>query len=106
VSCDIDGPIPCTIRPSTIENPLYGYDPILEQETDFEAPNSIGVMAVDNLPCELPRDASQDFGNELVTKVIPHFFNQDQEGVLSRATIAENKNLGSHFEYLRSYING
>jgi alanine dehydrogenase len=103
VSCDIDGPIPCTLRPSTITEPLYGYDPKTESETSFENENSIGVMAVDNLPCELPRDASEDFGFELVNKVIPHFFNEDKDEVLKRATIAQNGDLGEYFAYLKSY---
>ena len=57
ISCDIDGPVACTIRPSTIEHPIYGYHPETELESDYLKPNTIAVMAVDNLPYELPRDA-------------------------------------------------
>ena len=60
ISCDIDGPVACTIRPSKIADPIYGYDPSSEKETTFKTDNSIAVMAVDNLPCELPLDASED----------------------------------------------
>src|SRR5690606_9002941 len=66
ISCDINGPIASTIRPSKISDPIYGYDPITESEVDFMQSNAIAVMAVDNLPCELPLDASEDFGNELI----------------------------------------
>ena len=47
VSCDIDGPVATTIKPSTIADPIYGYDPVLETETDFKNSNAIAVMAVD-----------------------------------------------------------
>ena len=62
VSCDIDGPVATTIKPSSITNPIYGYNPQTESEDDFDKDNVITVMAVDNLPCELPKDASEDKG--------------------------------------------
>lgn len=106
ISCDIDGPVASTIRPSTIANPLYGYNPVTEQEDDFMSSDTVGVMAVDNLPCELPKDASEDFGNELIKNVIPHFFNNDSEEVLKRATICENGDLTERYLYLRDYVDG
>ncbi len=107
ISCDIDGPVASTIRPSTIENPFYGYDPVAEREVKLGMKNSIGVSAVDNLPCELPRDASEDFGNEFIKNIIPHFFNDDEDKVLERATetTLEGK-LGPHFAYLEDYVGG
>ena len=65
ISCDINGPVASTIRSSTIENPIYGYSKISEQEVDFKQSDAIAVMAVNNLPCELPKDASEYFGNEM-----------------------------------------
>ena len=106
ISCDIDGPVASTIRPSTIDNPLYGYNPETESEVDFMNESAIGVMAVDNLPCELPRDASEDFGNELITKVLPSLIREDSETIIERATICENGELTSYFEYLQSYVDG
>ncbi len=106
ISCDIDGPVASTIRPSTIDKPLYGYDPQTETEVDFMTKDAIGVMAVDNLPCELPRDASEDFGNELITKVLPSLINEDSETIIERATICENGKLTSYFEYLQDYVDG
>ena len=84
ISCDIDGPVATTIKPSTIANPIYGYDPETESETDYKNKNAIAVMAVDNLPCELPRDASVGFSNALLTYMLPAFFNGDADGVLER----------------------
>ena len=86
ISCDIDGPVATTIRPSTIAEPIYGYDPVSEKEVDFKAENAIAVMAVDNLPCELPRDASIGFGEAFSKHVIPSFFNNDKDGVRTTST--------------------
>tara|TARA_B100001564_G_scaffold46670_1_gene33800 strand:+ start:622 stop:1830 length:1209 start_codon:yes stop_codon:yes gene_type:complete len=104
ISCDIDGPVACTIRSSTIDNPIYGYNPKTESETDFNNPNSIAVMAVDNLPCELPRDSSSNFGEMFLSNIIPAFFNNDKNGILMRSKIAENGKLTSLFSYLQSYV--
>ena len=106
ISCDIDGPVATTLRPSTIADPLYGYDPITEQETPLEADGAVAVMAVDNLPCELPKDASEDFGNEFMNKVLPHLLNGDGEEIIKHATICEKGDLTATFEYLRDYVDG
>ncbi len=85
ISCDIDGPVACTIRPSKIADPIYGYDPISETEVDFTTKGAIAVMAVDNLPCELPLDASEDFGNELMRHVLPALLKEDPDDMIARA---------------------
>lgn len=104
ISCDIDGPVASTIRPSTIDNPFYGYDPQTEKETSFDAFGAITVMAVDNLPCELPKDASETFGEQFLEHVIPCFFNGDKNGILKRAKITENGKLTKRFEYLQDFV--
>ena len=71
ISCDIAGPIACTIRPSTIDDPIYGYHRNDHIECDALDIDAIAVMAVDNLPCELPRDASEGFGSTLSEIVLP-----------------------------------
>lgn len=106
VSCDIDGPVASTIRPSTIADPFYGYNPKTEKETDFDNPKAITVMAVDNLPCELPKDASEGFGEMFLENVIPAFYNNDKEGVLERAKMTENGKLTPNFSYLQDWIDG
>ena len=104
ISCDIDGPVASTIRPSTIAEPFYGYDPQTEKEVPFDAEGAITVMAVDNLPCELPKDASEGFGETFLEHVIPAFFNADANGVLKRAKITENGKLTKRFSYLQDYV--
>ncbi|MBL0684873.1 NAD(P)-dependent oxidoreductase [Aquimarina mytili] len=106
ISCDVDGPVATTLRASTIANPIYGYDPITEAEVDFKDPKAIVVMAVDNLPCELPKDASEGFGEMFLEHVIPAFFNNDKDGVLSRARMTQNGALTERFSYLQDYVDG
>ena len=104
ISCDIAGPIPSTIRPSTIANPIYGYDPKTGKETNYKDPNAITVMAVDNLPCELPKDASEGFGEMFLNNVLPAFFNNDKNGILERARMTKNGKLTPKYSYLQDFV--
>jgi len=106
ISCDIDGPVASTIRPSTINNPIYGYNPETEAEDNFMKNGVVAVMAVDNLPCELPKDASEYFGNEMLEKIFPILINGDNDQIIAHATICKNGDLTPNFEYLRDYVNG
>jgi alanine dehydrogenase len=106
ISCDVQGPIACTLRASTIADPLYGYYPLEDKEVDYMHPAAIVVMAVDNLPCELPKDASEGFGEMFLEYVIPAFYNNDKDGVLERALITHQGKLTSRFEYLQEYVDG
>lgn len=107
ISCDIGGPIASTIRPSTIAAPIYGYNPLTESEDDFQKKGVIAVMAVDNLPCELPKDASEDFGNELIDKILPALLEKDPTRIIDRGseTTKEGK-LSEYFAYLQPYLEG
>lgn len=106
ISCDIDGPVPPTIRPSTIADPIYGYDPKAHTEAPLEAENSIAVMAVDNLPCELPKDASEDFGREFIDHILPALLGPDPEQIIERATITTDGALTRPYRYLQGYVDG
>ncbi|MCO4784276.1 MAG: alanine dehydrogenase [Candidatus Cloacimonetes bacterium] len=106
ISCDIDGPVASTLRASTIAEPIYGYNPETSEEVAYTSPGSITVMAVDNLPCELPKDASDGFGDLFLTHVIPAFYNGDKDGILSRAAMTNEQQLTPRYEYLRGYVNG
>ncbi|MEX0315613.1 MAG: NAD(P)-dependent oxidoreductase [Allomuricauda sp.] len=106
VSCDIDGPVATTIRPSEVADPIYGYDPQTESEVDFKNPDAVAVMAVDNLPCELPRDASNGFGEAFSKYVIPAFFNGDEDGILERSRMTQNGKLTKRYAYLQDYVDG
>lgn len=103
ISCDVDGPIACTIKASTIADPFFGYLPAEDKEVPYSHPGAIVVMSVDNLPCELPRDASEGFGEMFMEHVIPAFFNGDKDGILARAKVTENGELTERFRYLQEY---
>lgn len=107
ITCDIEGSIPSTKQPSTIDDPIYDYNPsddIVEQALSDEG--NITVMAVDNLPCELPRDASDSFGNELINNVLPELLGSDSKGIIKGATITENGKLTDAYAYLQDYVDG
>ena len=106
ISCDVDGPIASTIKASTIAEPIFGYLPSEHKEVDVFHPGAIVVMSVDNLPCELPKDASEGFGEMFMQHVIPAFFNGDKDGILQRAKITENGKLTERFKYLQAFVDG
>jgi alanine dehydrogenase len=107
VSCDVNGPIASTIRASKIGDSIYGYDPETKSEVNFLNENAIAVMAVDNLPCELPKDASEDFGNELLKNVLPALFGEDPDRIIERASETNlNGELTAEFKYMEDYANG
>lgn len=107
ISCDINGSVPSTTRATTIANPFYGYLPESGEEVDpFEPSPPITMMTVDNLPGELPRDASTEFAEVLVKEIIPALIGEDPDGVIERATITENGKLAERYRYLEGYIRG
>lgn len=107
ISCDIDGPVATTLRASTIADPIYGYNPETETEIDFKDEKAITVMAVDNLPCELPKDASEGFGEMFLEHVIPAFYNDDKDGILARSKMTTNTGkLTERYAYLQDYVDG
>jgi saccharopine dehydrogenase (NAD+, L-lysine-forming) len=104
ITCDIGGSIPTTIKASTIYDPCYDYNPRTHAlEAPFSNSENITVMSVDNLPGELPRDASRDFGQQLIQNVFPSLLNQDSQGIIARGTICKDGHLCPDFEYLRDY---
>lgn len=105
VTCDVEGSIPTTFRASTIQDPVYDVD----RETGEELPafgkqTSISVMAIDNLPCELPRESSAEFGRQLGQWVIPALF-EENAPILERATIARDGDLTLEYMYLSDFVN-
>lgn len=107
VSCDVAGPIASTLRASKISDALYGYNPATGTECDWKSPEAICVMAIDNLPCELPKDASEDFGNELIKHVLPLMIGEDPKEIIWHATETTlDGHLTPHFAYLKEYAEG
>ncbi|MCB9247011.1 MAG: alanine dehydrogenase [Flavobacteriales bacterium] len=106
ITCDVEGSVPITLRATTIQDPVIGWDPVNLSETTPYTEGCIDVMAVTNLPAELPADASTDFGKSMLEDVLPLLFNGDPDGVLKAATIAENGHLTEKYNYLKDFVSG
>ncbi len=107
ISCDVNGPIPTTVRASTIEEPFYGINPASWNEVDAFSPENITIMAVDNLPGEASRNSSISFANDLIDNVFPALFGDDEDNVIKRASITSLKGkLSKKFSYLQDYLDG
>ena len=108
ITCDImpGASVPATIRPTHIDDPVFGFDPRTGEETAPYQPGVVDVMAIDNLPSELPRDASVFFGEQLMIFILPELIRACQSDVLRRATITDQGVLTPAFEYLSDYVTG
>ena len=106
ITCDIGGSIPTTLRASKITDPVYDVDRESGLEiAAFGSQTSISVMAIDNLPCELPRESSEQFGKQLTQWVIPALLEENSE-ILERATVTRDGDLTLEFMYLEDFVNG
>lgn len=103
ISCDIEGSIPITIRETIIDNPVFGWDGKNQAECKPYSINSIDIMAISNLPTELPADASVGFGEDLIKSVLPELLKSKSE-MIENATICKNGELTSKYKYLQSFI--
>ncbi|MFN0016265.1 MAG: NAD(P)-dependent oxidoreductase [Saprospiraceae bacterium] len=106
VSCDMmpDASVPVTIRSSTIADPVFGINRLTGAECPAFSPDGVDVMAIDNLPSELPRDASGFFGQQLIDNVLPELLRENHSAVVARAVIAEGGHLTERYEYLSDYV--
>jgi len=105
VTCDIApvSSIPSTLFASTIADPIFGFDPQTGKQADPHADGIVDMMTVDNLPNELPRDASKAFGEMFVEHVLEEL-GKENSGLLERSMIASDGTLGPHFQYLDGYV--
>lgn len=105
VTCDIQGSVPTTLRSTTIADPVFDIEKkSFSEKEGFTSPNHITVVAVDNLPCELPRDASESFGNDLTKHIIPVLAGKSKSDIILRGTIASHGKLTEKYGYLRNYV--
>ena len=112
ITCDIEGAVECTLRITRPDNPIFVYDPFKENATDGHEGNGVVVMAVDNLPCELPHDASVDFGNNLL-RFVPDIasadFSIDFESVrlpdpIKKSVILHRGDLTPPYQYMKQFL--
>jgi len=103
ISCDVNGSVPLTYKATSIPDPCIGWDRTNQAPADPWSPNSIAIMAVTNLPNELPQDASEEFGENLLQYVIPELLAQDS-ALIQGATLCQRGQLGEDFGYLADYL--
>lgn len=104
ITCDEHGSVPCNVGASTIADPVYGFDKTRLEKTIAYLPDTVDIMAVDNLPNELPRDASVYFGSHLMSFILPALVAGNMNApVLERGTICMEGALGKHYGYLHDY---
>jgi saccharopine dehydrogenase (NAD+, L-lysine forming) len=105
ITDDANGSIPINAGDQTIEEPVYGIDKLTLQKIAAYQPNSIDIMAVGNLPNELPRDASRYFGEQLIKYILEDLVGTGSD-IIERATIAKEGKLTDDFAYLQQYADG
>ncbi len=105
ITCDVMpfSSIPSTLYATTISEPVFGYNPFTKEEEPPYSKDVIDMMTIDNLPNELPRDASVDFGNQLIQHVLKELL-IDKSSMIDKATICIDGKLNAPFEYLRDYV--
>lgn len=102
ITDDSNGSVPINLGDQDIQHPIYGVDRKTFEKIEPYTPNSIDVMAVGNLPNELPRDASRYFGEQLIKFVLPDLLGKGSD-ILTRATILQKGSLTPNFDYLADY---
>ena len=102
ITDDAGGSVPINLGDQTIENPVYGIDKLSLKKTEPYLANSIDIMAVGNLPNELPRDASRYFGEQLIKHVLEDLVG-NSSSIIERATMVKEGKLTQPFEYLKEY---
>lgn len=105
ISCDINGGVECTSHATTIDAPFLYYDPVGQKNRDRPSgPNDIQLMTIDNLPAQLPRDASLYFSTALSAILKAHIKSKKDAGVIKRATIVSNGELVERFKGLKTTV--
>jgi saccharopine dehydrogenase (NAD+, L-lysine-forming) len=107
ITCDVEGSVPITMEATDIHNPTFGWSRKEQKQVAAYGEDTIDVMAVTNLPTEMPKDASEEFGSKLLEHIIPLIIKRDKDGILSKASITNKKgNLTKHYSYLQDFVDG
>jgi len=113
ISCDIEGSVEATLKATEPGEPFYVYDPRTGTARDGIEGNGLVMMTVDNLPCELPFDASREFGNALLpfipalaaTDLDRPLDQLDLPGPIRRALVLHRGRLTPEYQYIEKYLN-
>jgi len=104
ISCDVFAPLPTCLRVSTPEAPIYGYNKLTTLEDDYSKNESIAVMGVDNLPCELPVTSSIDFGEQFITNILPYLTEDLNHPILQKACVLKDGKFTKKYRYLENFL--
>ncbi len=106
ITCDMmpHSSVPSTIKASKIADPVFGFDPVTGLETLPYQPGCVDMMTIDNLPSELPRDASAFFGRQLLDRILPRLLEVPVDAAIRRGMLTENGHLTEAFTYLETYV--
>lgn len=102
ITNDLHGSVPCNLGDTTIENPVYGVNPVTRQKTAPYLPDTVDMMCIGNLPNELPRDASAYFGEQLIKYVLDELLDEESD-LINRAIIVKKGMLTQNFSFLSNY---
>ncbi|MBT8326496.1 MAG: alanine dehydrogenase, partial [Bacteroidia bacterium] len=106
ITCDVEGSVPITMKDTDIYDPTFGWSKSEQKEVEPFGEDTIDVMAVTNLPTEMPKNASNEFGGSLLEHIIPLLIKGDNDSILDKGTITKNGKLNSHYTYLQDFANG
>lgn len=108
ITCDLmpASSVPSTIRATKIADPVYGFDPVRGIEIPPYQPAGVDMMTIDNLPSELPRDASAFFGRQLLERILPELLKGRESAAICRGMITDHGSLTREFSYLEDYVKG
>lgn len=106
ITCDVQGSIPITMEATNIYNPTFGWSKSEQKQVAPFGEDTIDIMAVNNLPTELPKNASEEFGSLLLEHILPLVARRDKQSILKRATITTKGKLTKNYEYLTDFLNG
>jgi alanine dehydrogenase len=104
ITCDVEGSVPITMEATNIYNPTFGWSKSEQKQVAPFGEDTIDIMAVTNLPTELPKNASEEFGNLLLKHVIPLVVNGDKSSILKRAKITSGGDLTKNYQYLKNFV--
>jgi hypothetical protein len=106
ITCDVQGSVPITMEATNIYNPTFGWSKSEQKQVAPFGEDTIDIMAVTNLPTELPKNASEEFGSLLLEHILPLVARRDKQSILKRATITCNGKLTKNYQYLTNFVNG
>jgi saccharopine dehydrogenase (NAD+, L-lysine-forming) len=106
ITCDVQGSVPITMEATNIYYPTFGWSKSEQKQVAPFGEDTIDIMAVTNLPTELPKNASEEFGSLLLEHILPLVARRDKQSILKRATITSKGKLTKNYEYLTDFVNG